>query len=184
MKIEIKHRHTGAVLFSGEFGSLRLAVEAAASARANLRGANLCGAYLVGVDLSGANLSGAYLVGVDLSGVDLSGANLSGADLNHANLSGVDLSGANLSGAYLNHANLIDAGQDSRGYRFVGWLHKGVVRIRAGCHNFTLAEGHAHWNAAHPDHPALRAECLAKLDLIETVATARGWVDHPQEDKE
>ena len=123
--IEIKHRHTGAVLFSGEFESLRLAVESAVSAR--------------------ADLSGAYLRDADLSG-----------------------------------AYLIDAGQNSRGYRFVGWLHEGVVRILAGCRNFTTAEAREHWSAAHANNPALRAECLAKLDQIEAVATARRWLAQEQ----
>lgn len=84
---------------------------------------------------------------------------------------GANLRGANL-GADLG-ADLIDAGQDSRGYRFVGWLHEGVVQIRAGCRNFTLDEGRKHWANRHG--PTLRAECLAKLDLIEAVAKARGW---------
>ena len=87
--------------------------------RADLRGANLGGAYLSGADLSradlgGANLSGAFLGGADLNGADLSGANLHGAylsraDLRGANLSGADLSGANLSGADLGGANLSGA---------------------------------------------------------------------------
>ena len=43
---------------------------------ADLRDANLSGAYLMRADLSGANLSGAYLMRADLSGADLSGARL------------------------------------------------------------------------------------------------------------
>ena len=49
MKIEIKHRFNESILFSGEFGSLKLAVEAAISSRADPSGA----------DLSWADLSGA-----------------------------------------------------------------------------------------------------------------------------
>jgi uncharacterized protein YjbI with pentapeptide repeats len=96
MKIEIKSRWSGGVLFSLETSSMRLAVEAAIGAKANLRGADLSGANLSGADLSGADLSGADLSGADLRGADLSGANLSGADLSGADLSGADLSGANL----------------------------------------------------------------------------------------
>ena len=66
MKFEIKHRYTNSILFSGEFGSLRLCVEAAVSSRADLSRAYL----------SRADLSRAYLSGADLSGADLSGANL------------------------------------------------------------------------------------------------------------
>ena len=54
--IEIKSWRDGHVIYSGEFDSVRLAVEAA-----NLRGANLRGAYL-----RGANLRGAYLRGANL----------------------------------------------------------------------------------------------------------------------
>ena len=73
---EIKHRWSGAVLFAGRFGSLRLCVKAAVVAGADLRGADLRGA-----DLRGAYLRGADLIGADLRGADLIGANLSGADL-------------------------------------------------------------------------------------------------------
>jgi hypothetical protein len=63
---EIKYRWTGALLFSLEAGSLRLALEAAVKADANLRGANLRGADLGGADLRGADLRGANLRGAHL----------------------------------------------------------------------------------------------------------------------
>ena len=56
--IEIRHRHTNGILFSGEYENLRDAVVAAVAARANLAGANLAGA-----NLADANLAGAYLTG-------------------------------------------------------------------------------------------------------------------------
>ena len=59
MTFQIKGRFTGRVLFEGEFGSLRLCVEAAVKSRADLSGANLYGADLSGAYLSGANLYGA-----------------------------------------------------------------------------------------------------------------------------
>jgi len=71
MLYEIKNKWNGSVLFTLECGSLSLCVEAAASAKVSLRGA----------DLSGADLRGAYLRDAYLSGADLSGADLSGADL-------------------------------------------------------------------------------------------------------
>ena len=52
--IKIKHRHTGAVLFTHD--------------GADLSGANLSGAYLSEANLSGANLRGADLRGANLSG--------------------------------------------------------------------------------------------------------------------
>ena len=149
MNIEIKHRSSGAALFSVDGGSLKMAVEIAVR-----RGADLRGAYLRGANLRDANLRD---------------ADLRDADLRDADLRGADLIDAHLGGAYL-----IDAGQDSRGYRFIGWLHKGEIRIRAGCRDFTLAEAQAHWSSRHS--PCLRAECIGKLGLIESVAIARGWV--------
>ena len=99
MKIEIKHRFSGNVLFDGEFGSLKIAMQIAADNKTNLSYANLRGANLNGANLSYANLSGANLRGANLSDANLSGANLSGANLRGANLSDANLRGANLSGA-------------------------------------------------------------------------------------
>ena len=56
MLYEIKHRYTGAVLFSHECDSWKICAEAAA-----LSGADLSRAGLYGADLSGANLYGANL---------------------------------------------------------------------------------------------------------------------------
>lgn len=58
---EIKHRHTGAVLFSLECSSLKLCLEGAVSAKADLSSANLSGANLIWADLSSANLRWADL---------------------------------------------------------------------------------------------------------------------------
>ena len=55
--------------------------------KADLRGANLCGANLFGADLRGANLCGANLFGADLSGADLCGADLREADLDYTDWS-------------------------------------------------------------------------------------------------
>ena len=51
MKFEIKHRFSGALLFSLECESLKLCLEAAVKEKANLCGANLRGADLLGADL-------------------------------------------------------------------------------------------------------------------------------------
>jgi hypothetical protein len=119
MKIEIKNRWTGAVVFECDKDSIRMGVEFAVLSRANLYGASLSGASLSGAtlsradlsraNLSGANLYSAILSGADLSGADLSRANLSRADLSRANLSGADLSGADLSRADLSGAGLSGA---------------------------------------------------------------------------
>jgi hypothetical protein len=107
--MDIKHRITGAVLFSGNYQTIADAVKAAVAAKANLRGADLSRADLRGANLSGADLSGANLRGANLRGADLSGANLRGANLCEANLRGADLSEANLRGANLRGANLSGA---------------------------------------------------------------------------
>ena len=122
-RFEIKNRFTGKALFSLECGSLKLCVEAAVEAGANLfgadlrgadlRGADLRDAYLRDADLRGAYLRGAHLRSADLYGAYLYGANLFGADLRGAYLRGAYLSGADLSGADLRDADLRDA--DLRG---------------------------------------------------------------------
>ena len=71
MKIEIKNRWTGKVIFSCEAGSMKLAVKAAIAAKANLRRANLERANLEGANLEGANLRGANLRCADLEGANL-----------------------------------------------------------------------------------------------------------------
>lgn len=170
MKIEIKHWGTDLVFFACEADSLKDAVCKAVQSGVSLYKANLREADLREADLYEANLYKA----------DLYEADLYEANLYEANLRGANLRGANLSGAILRGADLIDAGQDSRGYRFVGWLHNGVVQVCAGCRNFTLDESRSHWNASHKNKLALHSECLAKVDLIETVARARGWIQ-PEE---
>ena len=93
IKLEIKNRWTGYVLFEyeKENNTLKDTVEQAVREGADLRGADLEGADLEGADLRGANLRGA-----DLERADLRGAYLEGADLRGANLEG-----ANLRGAYI-----------------------------------------------------------------------------------
>lgn len=89
------------------------------------------------------------------------------ANLAGANLAGAYLAGANLAGANLTGATLIDAGQDSRGYRFVGVPTDGV-RILAGYRWFTVTEAREHWSG--------NPEALAKASLIEAEAARRGWI--------
>ena len=126
MHIEIKNRFNGEIILSGEYDSVKDALEK--NRGAYLVGADLGGAYLRGADLGGAYLVGAYLVGAYLRGADLGGAYLRGANLRGANLrganlrgaylGGADLGGANLRGAYLGGAGL--GGADLRGADLVG----------------------------------------------------------------
>jgi hypothetical protein len=149
--------------------------------RANLGGANLGGANLGGADLDGANLGDANLDGADLGGANLAGANLRGADLNGANLLGAnlrdaDLHGANLRGADLDGANIVDGGQRSDGYRFVGWIKDGVLQILASCRDLSISSGREHWAKTRGGTP-LGDETMAILDHIEAVARIRKMVE-------
>ena len=65
MKVEIKSRWTGVLLYSGEHVDVKEAVEAAVKA----------GAYLRGADLRDADLRDANLRDADLGGADLRGVN-------------------------------------------------------------------------------------------------------------
>jgi hypothetical protein len=180
MLYKITHRFTGAVIFSLECGSLKLCVEAAVNAEANLRGANLRGANLrgadlSGADLSGADLSGASLIGADLSAADLIGANLRGANLRGADLIGADLIGADLIGADLSGADLIDGGQDARGYRFYAWRDKdGAAVYRAGCHEWQSIGEALAWYGINYSSNGDRVECIARLNLLHA-ETLRRW---------
>ena len=83
MKIEIKSRFTGEVLFTheAEKNSVKITLIAAISAGPDLLGADLRGANLYCADLRGANLYCANLYGANLYGADLYGADLYGEKL-------------------------------------------------------------------------------------------------------
>ena len=137
IKIEIKNRWTGEVLFEYEKKDNTIkdtVVEAvkegadlsdADLSDANLRGADLRGADLRGADIRGADirgayLGGAYLGGADIRGADLGGAYLGGANLRGADIRGADLGGADLGGAYLRGAYL--RGADLRGAKNIPFI--------------------------------------------------------------
>ena len=77
---------------------------------ADLTGAELSKADLVGAQLGGADLTGAWLVQANLIGTWLGRADLTGAQLSGADLTDAGLYEANLTGAQLSGANLTDAG--------------------------------------------------------------------------
>lgn len=86
----------GETIFKGKFKSMKSAVEAAVKE----------GVSLDGADLRYADLRGAYLVRADLSGADLRYARLNGAWLYCANLRDADMREAKMIGARLGGANL------------------------------------------------------------------------------
>ena len=163
IKIEIKNRWTGSVLFEYEKENniLRDTVEEAikegadlegadlegANLReANLEGANLKGANLRGANLAIANLEGAFLRGANLEGANLKRVNLAAANLAIANLEGADLEGAFLKGAdlegayiYLN-VNEIDAKnviknfEEKNNIKITEWyINRNIIPTRWNC---------------------------------------------------
>ena len=90
MKYRIKSQFSAQILFELECKSLKICVEKALNASADLYGANLRDADLLEANLRSANLRSADLRGANLRGADLRGADLRGADLRGANLRGAD----------------------------------------------------------------------------------------------
>jgi hypothetical protein len=114
--------------------------------------------------------------GANLRGADLRRANLRRANLGGANLDGADLGGADLDGANLGGANIVDGGQRSDGYRFVGWIKDGVLQILASCRDLSISSGREHWAKTRGGTP-LGDETMAILDHIEAVARIRKMVE-------
>lgn len=111
VKIEIKSRFTGDILFEyeKENNSIKETIEEAVKQGVDLVGADLERANLAGADLVGADLVGANLIGANLVGANLRYANLGYANLGYANLKGANLADTNLAGVNLIEANLVGA---------------------------------------------------------------------------
>jgi hypothetical protein len=116
MKIPFLNSFTGSVLCEIEIGDearaelrVKVALEMAVKAGANLYNANLRGADLHGADLHGADLYNANLYNANLYDANLRDADLYNANLYNANLYDANLHGADLHGADLYNANLYDA---------------------------------------------------------------------------
>jgi hypothetical protein len=150
----IRNWWTDAVLFEGRFDTMRLCVEAAVKADANLAGANLANANLAGANLAGAYLANANLAGANLAGAYLANANLAGAYLANANLAGANLAGAKWrDGIVLQRRGLAKDCSRSDGYRFLLLDSKRGWRVQAGCRFFTLPEAWRHWEATRVNTP-------------------------------
>jgi hypothetical protein len=207
MKIEIKSRNA-TVLFAHECESntIRLTLEAAIKARANLAGANLADANLARANLADANLARANLAGANLARADLTraylaDANLAGADLTRAyledaNLAGANLAGADLTRAYLEDANL--AGADltradltradlTRAYLADakdvidagtpnGWRAVGWIRDGVLSVRVGCRDKRLSEGRKYWAGKENRREVLAALDYVEAIAALRGWV--------
>jgi len=106
MKIQIKNRFTGKVIFEVEALNIKIAVELAVKQGSDLRGSNLSYSDLRGSNLRGSNLSCSDLRGSNLRGSNLSYSDLRGSNLRGSNLSCSDLRGSNLSCSDLSGSNL------------------------------------------------------------------------------
>ena len=148
IKIEIKNRWTGSVLFEyeKENNTVKDTMEEAIKEGADLGGADLGEANLKGADLGEANLEGAYLKGAYLKGANLKGANLGGAYLEGAYLEGANLEGANLGGAYLGGAyiyldddeidieNVVKNFEEKNNIKITEWyVNRNVIPTRWNC---------------------------------------------------
>jgi hypothetical protein len=149
LKIEIKSRFTGSVLFSyeKENNTMKDTIEKAIKEGANLFGANLVRANLVRANLESANLFGANLESANLESANLESANLEsanlfGANLVRANLFGANLVRANLESANLFGANLVRANQPI----FCRWTvshyknEEGTTLVKIGCKHKTIED--------------------------------------------
>ena len=119
LKIQIKNRWTGLVLFEYE--------KEDNTVKDTLIEAVKNGADLRGADLRGADLGGADLRGADLRGADLRCAYLGDADLGCADLGCADLRGADLGGA--KKLPFIPMACPSDG-AFIGWKKVGRYLIK------------------------------------------------------
>ena len=78
IKIEIKNRFTGKVIFEleTENNTIKNTVETAVKQGVSLSGANMSGADMSGANMSGANMSGANMYRADMYRADMSGADI------------------------------------------------------------------------------------------------------------
>ena len=177
IEVHIKHRYTGAVLYTAQIPAdtpsglaMRVALEAAIGDEANLRFANLSSADLSSVDLRSVDLSSADLSSADLRSANLSFANLSSANLRSANLRSADLDGRKLIG----DRPILQIGPiGSRSDYLVAYLTDAGVLVRAGCFFNTLDLFRAAVDETHGSNEHGR-EYAAAVALIE--AHAALWV--------
>ncbi len=202
--IKIKSRwDSSKALWSGEAGTIKDAVVAAAKGGADLGGAYLGDAYLGDADLRDADLRGADLRGADLRDAYLRGADLGGADLRGADLGDADLRGAYLRGADLGGA-VMPAGFDRSAHKDPETLYVRRVpeggpdrpRLSREERDKRRAERQAGraaaYREAHPDVPVVEhidakilgaLEAGGSLDMstwhsCETTHCRAGWAIH------
>jgi len=103
--LTIKNHFTGSIIFQSTKTTFKEAVKERLESSADLRKADLSGAYLRNADLRNA-----YLRDADLRNADLRDADLRNADLRDADLRNADLRDADLRDAELNCAKFYGKG--------------------------------------------------------------------------
>ncbi|MBI5252528.1 MAG: pentapeptide repeat-containing protein [Desulfomonile tiedjei] len=103
---QIKHKSSGATIFSGQAPCIAALVERAVAQGIDLSEADLAGKDLSRADFSGAQMSRANLRRTNLLRTDLTGATLAEADLQSSDMLGAILYKTNLAGANLSDTNL------------------------------------------------------------------------------
>ena len=150
IKIEIKNRFTGNVLFTYESEN------------------NTIKETLVKSVEQGADLQGAHLWGADLRDADLQGADLRGADLQ----------GAHLRGAYLQGEKISKAIVFTGLYKYIVIPYiteSGDKRVKMGCHDRTVEEWDSNFwnnNDEFPNDNSLKSNLR-----MMAYNTARTWFD-------
>lgn len=149
MKLEVKHKVTGAVLASAT-ETMRRDVERHAYVvlcrnpnadftgadlrNAHLLGANLCEYLLTGADFSGANLRGAVLRRAYLDGANFEGADLQNWIVDYASLEGANFAGAWWGAAFLKSAPVRELVFGEYNVTYVN------THIQIGCQFHTIEE--------------------------------------------
>lgn len=144
IKIEIKNRFTGSVIFEYTKDN-------------NILRDTVLEAIKIGADLRRADLSDA-----DLSGADLRSANLMGADLRSANLSGANLSGADLSKRY------ISVSQIGSAKRMTTYCFEYDI-IWCGCFTGTLEEFENEVKTTHEYNKQYLKEYLGFINYLKSL---------------
>lgn len=149
MKIEIKNRFTGSIIFSldKENNTILETVKeyirqekSKGKTSPDLRSADLTSA-----DLSNSDLRGSDLRSADLSNSDLSNSDLRGVDLSNSDLRSVDLRNADLTSANLRNAENKEL---SNLPIFCNWSHSLIgERIQIGCETKSVEDWDEFFNS-------------------------------------
>jgi hypothetical protein len=156
MKIEIKNRFTGSIIFEYTKDNNTISETVKEYIRQEIQKGKS------GADLSGADLSGADLSRANLSRADLSRADLSGADLSGADLSGADLSGANLDKKYIS-VSCIGSSKRMTTYCFEDDI------IWCGCFKGTLVQFETQVNETHENNEQYLKEYLGFINYLKSL---------------